>query len=86
MIRRDTMEAPVDEIDNVILSEACDLEWIYPQERQEGWEQEDLNELQVIPSLRPFETLQEQQLMDDQHEQTMQIYEMERWDKIQQHK
>jgi len=64
-----------------------------PQERQQTWEQQHLNDLQGIPSpryyaapvdeLQRYATLQEQQLWTDQHEQTMQIYEMESWDRIQ---
>ncbi len=57
-----------------------------PQERQQTWEQQHLNDLQGIPPPQyyaaPLEELQRYAILQ---EQTMQIYEMESWDRMQQY-
>jgi hypothetical protein len=66
-----------------------------PQERQAIWEQEQLNELEGNPASRPYgipiydferyATFKAEQLHNDELEQTMNIDEMEKWDRLEQH-
>jgi hypothetical protein len=70
------------------------LERMTPQERQEIWEQEHLNELQGNPAPRPYgmpmdnleryATYHEEQLRKDELEQTKNIDEMQKWDRLEQ--
>ncbi len=95
MMTCDPMEEPMDDDYNESLLDAYDYEKMNPQERQEAWEQQHLNELQGIFSrpyygvpldnLQRFAIQQEEQLWLDEHEQTMRIYDMESWDRIQQY-
>jgi len=64
------------------------LERMTPQERQEIWEQEYLNELQHGMPMHNFErytTDKDEQLWTDELEQTMNIDQMQKWDELQQH-
>ncbi len=93
MMNKDPLEEPMDDEYNEQLLEAYDFEMMNSQERKEIWEQQHLNELQGISAprtfgapldeLERFATFQEEQLMYDQIEQPMQIYEMESWHRVQ---
>ncbi len=64
------------------------LERMTPQERQEIWEQEYLNELQHGIPMDEFEryaTDKDEQLWKDELEQTMNIDQMQQWDELQRH-
>jgi hypothetical protein len=66
-----------------------------PQERQAIWEQEQLNELERNPESRPYgipiddferyERFKAEQLHNDELQQTMNIDEMVKWDRLEQH-
>ncbi len=72
------------------------LEQMTPQERQEIWEQQQLNELHGNPAPQPYglplDDLQQyilflsNQLWHDQRDQTMRIYEMHNNDYIEEYK
>jgi hypothetical protein len=78
----------IDEIFQERQLENYHLERMTPQERQEIWDQEYLNELQHgIPmnDLERYATYQDEQLYKDELEQTMNIDQMQQWDKLKQH-
>ena len=95
MMNRDPLEEPMEEDYNEVLLDAYYYEQMNPQERQETWEQQHLNELQGIPppryyaapldDLQRLATQQAEQLSRDRHSQTMRVYDMEREDRIQQY-
>ena len=85
----------IDEILQEREFEQYDLERLPPQQRQEILEQEYLNELQGYPTQQPhimpisdlerYAKFQEEQLSNDEFEQTINIDQMEKWDKHVQH-
>jgi hypothetical protein len=85
--RSPTFDELMDEILEERQLETYDLERMTPQERQEIWEQEHLNELQGNPARRAYELpldnieryakfLQDQRWWDE-HEQAMRVYDMQ---------
>ena len=85
--RSPTFNEMTDEILEERQLEDYDLERMNPQERQEIWEQEQLNELEGNPAPQahglPLDNVQkyanflQKQLRLDQHQQTMLVYDMQ---------